>query len=421
MMPPMAPPIPITAWALWALLGAIPMLLPFARSVELPLLIGAVVGLQALLRAPRDWLFGPQATVVWIGCGTYTLAAAISALDAVAAAKTWGTVAASLRLGLYALGMIWLYQRAQQSGVSAGLLHRGIAIVVSVPLAVWVLDALAQALTGWSLGGSADADRLSGIFGSDNLKLGPILPVLAPLLLWPLLNGWRRWLLLAYSGVLVVVLLAGARAGWISFALVSAILAWHLSRGSWKHLLALATISALLAGLAGSVAYRVSESFAVRVDKTLELAGGDVEFALAGRGWIWQTGWSMAKAHPVNGVGVRGFRHAYADYAVPGDPWVQGESTGASHAHHWLLELLAETGLMGLLLWLAAIAWLWRCWWRSRLAAPGQAAWAALAVLMFPINTHLALYSTFLGIVLAWLLCLAALSLPAHKDLADGR
>ena len=64
-----------------------------------------------------------------------------------------------------------------------------------------------------------------------------------------------------------------------------------------------------------------------------------------------------------------------------------------------MLELLAETGTLGLLLWLAG-AWLvWRSWRDAGAAARERArpALLALAVTVFPVNTHLAFYSTFWG------------------------
>ena len=42
------------------------------------------------------------------------------------------------------------------------------------------MDGMLQVLTGFSLGGAMTEDRLSGIFGSDNLKLGLVLAALSP-------------------------------------------------------------------------------------------------------------------------------------------------------------------------------------------------------------------------------------------------
>lgn len=394
------------AIALFALLLAVPILLPFSRAAELPLLAG--LGIALLLAHARARFATPAARALLAALGAYALAALLSALDAVAPGKSWTTALASLRLLAYGLAVLGLAELVLAHGASSHWLRTRIAWLAAAPVALWTLDALVQGLTGYSLGGGLDADRLSGIFGADDLKLGPLLPALAPLLLWPLLAAPRYLLALAWLALLAVVLLAGARAGWVSYALVSAALAWRLAGGSWRRFAALAGAALLLMAIGTGSAYQVSEPFRARVDRTLAVLAGDYDLALAGRVPIWRTAIRMAADHPLNGVGVRGFRHAYPAYADADDPWVDPVAgTGAAHGHQLLLELLTETGTVGLLLWGWAALRLLRLA-RAAGAAPAvQAPWIALGVLLFPVNTHLAFYSSFMGIVLAWLLTLA--------------
>ncbi len=412
--------LPASAWSLLLLMLSIPLLLPFSRSAELPLLLGAMVGVVALLRLQGQVLHAPAARALLLALGAYCIAALISAIDAVAPAKSWSTALASLRLLAFAVGMLALVEAALARGVESRRLSIGLAWVGALPIALWSTDALLQAATGYSLGGPLQADRLSGIFGADDLKLGPLLPVLTPLLLWPLLQGPRAALALAWLALLLVVLLAGSRAGWISYALVSALLAWRLARGSWRALVGWVVAATLIAVVIAALAYQTSDSFRARVERTLAAGSGQVDVALAGRVPIFTTATRMALAHPVNGVGVRGFRNAYPAYAEPGDPWVDPvQQTGAAHAHQILLELLTEVGLIGLALWLGAAWVLWRCA-RPVGGTLAQAPWVALAVLVFPLNTHLAFYSSFLGIVLAWLLVLACLGARLQGRLPAG-
>lgn len=107
----------------------------------------------------------------------------------------------------------------------------------------------------------------------------------------------------------------------------------------------------------------------------------------------------MIRAHPLNGVGARGFRQAYpACNPAPAQAPAWGDGP-AFHAHQIVLEILAETGVIGLLLWLAGAAQAWRAWRYSSLAARAQArpAMIALVATVFPLNTHLAFYSSFWG------------------------
>jgi O-antigen ligase len=107
----------------------------------------------------------------------------------------------------------------------------------------------------------------------------------------------------------------------------------------------------------------------------------------------------MIREHPINGVGIREYRDAYpaCEPKTLGRP-VWGEGS-ALHAHQIVLEILSETGTLGLLLWLIGAGIAWRAWRladaaaRSRAAMPARALW----VTVFPLNTHLAFYSSFWG------------------------
>ena len=83
-----------------------------------------------------------------------------------------------------------------------------------------------------------------------------------------------------------------------------------------------------------------------------------------------------------------------------------------------VLEILSETGVIGLLLWLAGAAMARRAWRYAEPAARDAAypAMLALAVTVFPLNTHLASYSTFWGGVLLMLSALYAGSLLGREQ-----
>ena len=95
-----------------------------------------------------------------------------------------------------------------------------------------------------------------------------------------------------------------------------------------------------------------------------------------------------------------------------------GATGPAQHAHQIVLEILSETGAIGLLLWLAGAALAWRAW---RYATPeardrARPAMLALGVTVFPFNTHLAFYSTFWGGLTLLLAALYSGSLLARDD-----
>jgi Lipid A core - O-antigen ligase and related enzymes len=264
----------------------------------------------------------------------------------------------------------------------------------------WSLEQLKWALQGRELCAPEDMqvlDRLGGVFGLCNPKLGQVLASLSPFLLFAAGRRFGRtgWLLAAATAGIVIVL-AGSRASWLTYLLVLVFSGWRVLGGrGLLVVMALALSGALALGV-------VSPQVRARVEQTaqaLQADGGGVDAALSGRGRIWGAALCMFGEHPVNGVGARGFREAYpACDPAPGEPGAWGEGP-ALHAHQIVLEILSETGAIGLLLWLAGTALAWRAWRYATAAAREQArpAMLALAVTVFPINTHLAFYSTFWG------------------------
>jgi O-antigen ligase len=381
------------------------VLLPFGRSAELGTLLCLLGVVLLLVREPQVVLQHPGARLLlWLLAG-YVTAALMSAPDSIVPVRSWETVAGLLRyvpLGLYAC---FALRREHKL--------RALYVTVAVVLAWWTLDAWVQALTGWSLGGQAQAERVSGIFGADNLKLGPTLAVLSPFALWA---AWRRfgqpgWLL-AMALMLGPILLAGSRAAWLMYALVALGFAWHVV-GSTRRFALFCAGGAILLALGAGVAWHTSERFQLRMERTLLAlpgSGQSLDTALSGRLAIWHAAEGMFVAHPFNGVGVRGFRYAYPRYVPAGDHFLVAEpcgvGEGACHAHQLVLELLSETGGFGLLLWLAALAAAWRAWWSVGVAARARAfpVTLALGVMLFPLNTHLAFYSAWWGLLFAWLL-----------------
>ncbi|HET7845178.1 MAG TPA: O-antigen ligase family protein [Xanthomonadales bacterium] len=387
-----------------AALAILLVLLPVGRTAEIALLAVALAGVVAAWRARGDANAWRGAGLALLAFAAYWLPALLSAFDAVAPDKSWSTVAGTVRFLPFALGAVLALR-------DAPAWQARVARAAGAIVALWTVDALLQAATGWSLGGRLQVDRISGVFGDDNLKLGPALAVLSPFALVAARRFGRAALLAAWLALAAAVLLAGARAGWVMFAIVTLALAWREAGGARRFAAWCAAALAAIA-LLGVSAYHGSARFELRIERTLAATRGDadaIDFALAGRLPIWRTALAMAAAHPVNGVGVRGFRHAYPDHAAPGDPWVApGSDTGALHAHQLVLELLAETGAIGLLAWLVAAFALVRAGLRAR----GEArtlAWppaVALVAMTFPLNTHFAFYSAFWGLVLWWLLAL---------------
>ena len=391
-------------------------LLPVARSSEVPLAIGAIAGIVLAWRE-RHALWadaGVRLACVLFAC--YWLAALISAPGAVAAQKSWSTVAILLRFLPFAL---FVCLRLRHVAWWPRIVAASAAIVL-----LWLLDAWGQIFTGYSLAGAADAERLSGIFGAGNLKLGPVLAVLSPFVFAAARAnfGWRG-LIVAFVFQLLPILFAGSRAGWLMYALVAFAFAWRETRAPLRFAAWCAGALGLVA-LAAAVAWHDSGAFDARVQRSLlALQGSEqaIDEATAGRLRIWGTALRMIAAHPVAGVGVRGFRYAYPEFARPGDGFVDPKTDeGAAHAHQIVLEVLSETGATGLAFWLIGAVCAIRAWRRADVAARERALAPGLALtaMCFPLNTHLAFYSAWWGLLFWWLLALYCAALGAQAD--DG-
>jgi len=358
----------------------------------------------------------------------YWLPQAFSALDATDPGGAWTKVAAGLRY----LPFMWLVAIAVATPRRRRTTFTGLAVITGV----WTLDALMQAVSGtsplfwsmdqlkWMINGHglctpeevAGADRLSGVFGPCNLKFGQVLASVSPFLLFFAGRRFGRWgWLLATALVGIVLVLAGSRASWITYALIVLFSGWRLLGGKWLTVV-------LLAGVLGVGALAMgSQQVRDRFERTGMALSGDatgVDQALSGRSQIWGAALCMVRAHPINGVGVRDFREVYPQCdPAPEKTAAWGEGV-ALHAHQIVLEILAETGVLGLLLWIAGAAMAIRAWLYAGTTARDRARPAALALAatVFPLNTHLAFYSTFWGGVAVVLAALYAGALLAEEQ-----
>ena len=411
-MNPSPPESPGFRWSPYVVLAFV-ALWPTVGPAEAVLSLGALTSLAILahrrFRNGTALLSREAWALITALFFCYWLPEAFSAIDAEDTARAWREVLLDLRY----LPFLWLVAMAVATARGRRIVFLGLGLIAGA----WALDAAVQAVTGFSLGGANSSDRLSGIFGAGNLKLGLVLATLSPFALDAAArrfhaSGWFAAAMLLGS----VILLAGSRASWLVFALVLLGSGWR--RLGWKRLAV-----SLLGGLAVAsvLALAFSTQFESRIERSLAVFSGDragLDQALSGRLSIWYAAAGMIAEHPVNGVGVRGFREAYARYAAPDDFWLAHGQQGALHAHQVVFEVLSETGAVGLLLWLMGAALAWRAWRWSLPAARRRAAVPALAlaVTAFPFNTSLAFYSTFWGGAFLLLLALFAGTLFALQD-----
>ncbi|NJL92656.1 MAG: O-antigen ligase family protein, partial [Anaerolineae bacterium] len=188
-----------------------------------------------------------------------------------------------------------------------------------------------------------------------------------------------------------------SRGAWLGAMVAAAVVVWTFPRRLWQG-----TLLVLSGGTVAFVMVSLGLLPATLVDRltgfTEDLTGAaDVRgviispenYAVIERLAHWQSALAMAEAHPWLGVGFGNYEVAYSEFALINWPQALG------HAHNYYLNLLAETGIIGLLgyfaMWVAILQTNW-----GILRAPnGVFSWSerGLAVGLLGSWTHLAVHS----------------------------
>lgn len=390
---------------LWCFISTI-ILLPFSRLSELPILMLTLIGIFALFKEKEKLFSEPRFKVLtWIFC-CYLGMILLSSFDSYWQDKTLNTALVSFRFYFASIALIQYLQPKH---------YRTLVTSSAIICVIWSLDALIQYGFGTNLIGlSSYPGRLNGVFGEGHAKLGPVLALLFPCLLIQLISIPKpmKWFILLV--VSITILLSGTRSAWLmlGFALIAFLIS-HIKTNKWLLVLKTLTVASILSiGL-----WFNSTDFQDRIERTLGVFEGSttsLDFALANRLSIWQVSVEMFKNHPINGVGARAFREAYPDFAQENDVWQQTGGVGM-HAHHWVLEVLSETGIIGLSLFALAILKLALFIRSQRQSNESWAFAVALLCAFLPIISTYSIFSSFWAICI-WLIGSALITVSRSHD-----
>ena len=390
-------------WPSWLVVSFF-ALLPFGRLAEIPLSAFALC-LPFLARSEEHRHRIRRVSIVIVPIFLcFWLPMVISSFDSFLPQKSWGSSIAALRYLAAALSMAVLL-RADSS-------RWRVVRWTSYLLVFWAVDGFVQLIFGADLFGIAmNPDRLNALFVQKYQFFGPTLAMLSPLLLEHARRHWPAWAWVAsFTLTLGAVLIAGMRAGWMIMGLVLVVYMWLMFKRENRDLRKASLSIPIFVFAAIIASYLVSPLFQERVEQSLALTQGTKEaigVASSLRMPIFNTSLTMFKAHPVNGVGVRAFPKAYMKYAAQDDIHIQqsGGKSGATHAHNLVLEVMADTGVIGLLGLLTGFVLVVRFWRRMTPSRRTEAFPFALAVALalFPLNSHFALFGTYMS-SLIWVL-----------------
>lgn len=392
-------------WALWAMLaalaGAVVALVPSSMSA---LTLGTLVLLALsayspfalfaalLVLSPLRTLIQTEAPFSFpldIGQVLLLLFAGIWSVHRLLHHRrvlTFRITALALPLGLFVLWGLtsWLWAWSLTTAITEGIKWVTILLVAvfvhyhaesgrwRVFVAVLVIAATANAVIGiYIFFGGSGADHLLiggrffrafGTFGQPN-PFGGFMGIIFPLSLAMAVDYGHLWYkhrqgqqaaacaaALACAGLIAAALIMSwSRGAWLSVIGALFVMGILLPRRLIHSIFLFVALSALgliiwTSGvLPASITERISSSteefFAFE-----DMRGVDItteNYAVVERLAHWQAALNMAQAHPL-GVGIGGFNAAYAPHRLLNWPQPLG------HAHNYYLNVLAETGIIGL-------------------------------------------------------------------------
>jgi len=410
-------------WASWLAVAFI-ALLPFSRLSEIPLSAFAV-SLALLARSAEDRkTIRASAAFILPLFLCYWVPVVLSSVDSMDPQKSWIHSLAALRYLAAALAMSVL--------LSAPSARERVLRWTAYLLLFWAADGFVQLFFGSDVFGIAmHPDRLNALFVKKYQFFGPTLAMLSPLALEHARRHWPPWAwAFTFTLILGAVMIAGMRAGWLTMAIVlGTYMVLMMKRENRELRTTIFAIPVLVMIIVG-VSYFSSPLFQERLDVTQAFTLGSeatLDESSMERIPIFKTALTMYREHPVNGVGVRAFPVAYLEYAEPGDVHVRksGGRSGATHAHNVVLEVMSDTGTIGLAGMLLALVFLWR---HRAITTPSERRDAfpfvlAVFLVLFPLNSHFAIYGTYTSSLIWFLMGLwaAALRKPSTSSNAESR
>jgi probable O-glycosylation ligase (exosortase A-associated) len=239
----------------------------------------------------------------------------------------------------------WEYAKIFVMFLTAAFLIRSVSQVWTL----FIIAALSLGYLAYEINATYFEYRLITIYdrgygGLDNNGAGLMLAMGVPLCIfaWEGVVHWSRWIFAILLPVLIhAVLLSFSRGAML--ALVVACPFFYLRSRFKGHLLigGLIVFLALLPRMAGKE---------IR-DRFFSIEQYEKDESVQGRFSSWKVAWAIAKDYPIDGIGLRN-ASAYAKEYIP--------EAADRTIHSQYLQILADTGFVGLGLYLSALFLVWR-------------------------------------------------------------
>jgi len=368
---------------------------------NIPLMLMAIIGLYRLIKVPALINFH-ETRLACLLFMCFWLPMLLALLDAEEFYHSSKTTFLYIHL---LFSCIFMIDELRKKEIMQKIIF-GIFIIMTF----FCFDAMLQFFVGKNLFGYPYSPPiLGGMFYPKN-TLAHFLALLSPVYFEYIRRHKNRyWKYLCVILYLCVLLLSGKRSAWIMFLSGGVLYAIYLIFISktieYKKLLAPAILAILVLSTI-SLSYSPLKN---RIAVTSGLFSGNYETidkATAKRLPIWETGLIIIKSHWINGIGPRGFRHVYKDYAGVDDFWINKGFNGTTHPHLVILEIVAETGLVGffgyILFWIIFAKY---AGYLLRSKYTFGVAWLITVMLaILPYNAHLAFYGSYWASAIWWVI-----------------
>jgi len=312
-------------------------------------------------------------------------------------------------LGILPLLLVGIYMIGE---IDKRKIQKTLLNVVCLIILFWCIDALLQLFSGKNLFGNAKFSpaHLSGIF-SPRSTLGLVLAVLAPVIFERLriLSSGIYSTLFACSLAAIyitIIVLSGSRTGLL--ILIFGLFGWlsyisYINKYfSWpKVILIFISILAII----GFMAYQQPTRNYTSLHSVMSGDLKTIDKFSSGRIALWETAGRMYKNHWFNGIGPRGYRHAYDEYRPIKGKYNWEFPNGSTHPHFALLEIATETGIIGIIGIIFAIYFMGKSLkGLSRAEQINAFPWMLGALIAIVPNIGKAFYSSFWLSLIMWMI-----------------
>lgn len=315
-----------------------PQELAWGVTKEMPLsqlvAVATIVGLLVALRRERLMALRPQTFLLLALFGWISLSVWSAVLPELAA-TVYGHYWKAILIALLTTGLVRSRERL-----------RWLLCVIAFSIGVWGVK---FGLFGLLRGGTRFYDGPGGMMG-DNNSFAVVLSMVVPLLVGIAMSERSRALRIAAAATaalcVLTVLFTFSRSGLLSLLVVGTLL---VLRSRHRAL----TAVVLAVALAGFVFFSSDTIRSLYADRAVSILEYEEDQSVRARFVVWQTCWRVFQDYPLLGVGPDNLQAVYWRYSSDPERFRVAHNAG--------LQLLSESGLPALLLFIATLGTaLWR-------------------------------------------------------------